>query len=216
LAANNQKDTEKNNAGGPNGGGQKALRPRRIGVLALQGAFAEHRRALEALGCTAVEVRKAEELENLDGLIIPGGESTTIGSLMAKWGLMEPLKGKIAAGFPVYGTCAGLILLAKEITGSDQPRLGVMDIQVLRNGYGRQVDSFEADLDIPALGPEPFAGVFIRAPIVQGAGPGVEVLAEWQGKPVLVRQGKLLGSTFHPELTSDLRLHRYFLQMLEE
>lgn len=199
-----------------NGGDKETMEPKRIGVLALQGAFAEHCRALEALGCTACEVRRVEELEDLDGLIIPGGESTTIGSLLVKWGLMEALKEKIIAGLPVYGTCAGLILLAKEIAGSAQPRLGVMDIQVLRNGYGRQVDSFEADLDIAVLGPEPFVGVFIRAPIIQEVGPGVEVLAEWEGYPVLVRQGKLLASTFHPELTNDLRLHRYFLQMVEK
>jgi 5'-phosphate synthase pdxT subunit len=190
-------------------------RPIRIGVLAMQGAFIEHCRMMEKLGCECRQVRKPEDLEGLHGLIIPGGESTTIGKLMDKFKLFSALQEKVRQGLPVYGTCAGLILLAKEITGSTQPRLGFMDISVQRNGYGRQIDSFEADLSAPLLGDNPFHAVFIRAPFIEKAGPEVEVLAELDKRPVLARQGKMLVSSFHPELTDDLRIHELFLQMVK-
>ncbi len=184
-----------------------------VGVLAMQGAFREHALAVSACGCAVTEVRHAADLERIRALIIPGGESTAIGRLLQAFGLGEELKARIEAGLPVFGTCAGAILLAKEIVGSDQFRLGVMDIRVRRNAYGRQVDSFEVPLEIPVLGDAPFPGVFIRAPQIEAVAPGVEVLASYQGKVVLARQGKLLAATFHPELTPDLRVHRYFLEM---
>jgi len=181
-----------------------------VGVLALQGAFIEHIQTLRHLGLEAVEVRLPEQLNGLDALIIPGGESTTIGKLAATYGLLEPLR-QFAADKPVWGTCAGMIMLARDI-GRDQPILGVMDIAVNRNAFGRQVDSFEADLSIAAIGPEPFHAVFIRAPIVSRVEDGVEVLARLDGGPIVaVRQGKALATAFHPELTPDDRLHRYFL-----
>lgn len=165
------------------------------------------------LGAEGVPVKYVRDLEGLDGLILPGGESTTLGKLMAKHGLDAAIKERAEAGLPVYGTCAGLILLARDIPGSEQPRLGLMDITVKRNAYGRQVDSFETDLDIPALGETPFRAVFIRAPYIEAVGPGVEVLAEHGGKIVAARQGRYLVSAFHPELTGDPRLHAYFLEM---
>lgn len=184
-----------------------------VGVLAMQGAFREHALALSACGCTVTEVRRPADLEQVQALVIPGGESTAIGRLLQAFGLGEELRARIEAGLPVFGTCAGAILLAKEIAGSNQYRLGVMDIRVRRNAYGRQVESFEAPLEIPVLGEETFPGVFIRAPQIEAVGPGVEVLATYQGKVVLARQGRLLAATFHPELTSDLRVHRYFLEL---
>lgn len=180
----------------------------------MQGAFIEHCRSLEECGCRAVEVRWPQQLDEVDGLIIPGGESTTIGKLLELYGFPSVIKEKIQAGMPVYGTCAGLILLAQDIVESDQPRLGMMDISVLRNGYGRQVDSFEAELDIEALGEPPFRGVFIRAPLITRVGPGVRVLGSFDGAPVVAREGNLLVSSFHPELTGDVRLHRYFVEMV--
>lgn len=183
----------------------------RVGVLALQGAFREHKWALERLGVSAPLVLKAADLAAIDALIIPGGESTTIGRLLNVFGLMEPLLARVAAGLPVFGTCAGMVLLAREIEGSAQPRLGVMDVTVRRNAFGRQVDSFEIDLMVSVLGPPPFRGVFIRAPYITQVGPGVEVLASLAEKVILVRQGRLLAASFHPELTDDLRLHRYFV-----
>lgn len=181
-----------------------------VGVLALQGAFIEHIKTLRRLGVEAVEVRLPEQLAALDALIIPGGESTTIGKLASTYGLLEPLR-QFAAEKPVWGTCAGMIMLARDI-GRDQPLLGVMDIAVDRNAFGRQADSFEADLPIPAIGVEPFHAVFIRAPIVTHMENGVEVLARLEDGPVVaVRQGKALATAFHPELTPDDRLHRYFL-----
>lgn len=185
---------------------------KKVGVLALQGAFREHRWALERLGVPALLVNKPEELGAIEALIIPGGESTTIGRLLSVFGLMEPLRERVRAGMAIFGTCAGMILLAKEIEGSQQPRLGLMDVTVRRNAFGRQVDSFETDLEIPVLGERPFRGVFIRAPYITRVGPGVEVLARLEEKIVLVRQGRLLAAAFHPELTEDLRLHRYFLE----
>jgi 5'-phosphate synthase pdxT subunit len=169
---------------------------------------------LESVGCEALPVKRVEHLEGLDGLILPGGESTTLGKLMVRHGLDVAVRQRAAAGLPVYGTCAGLILLAKEIPGSAQPRLGLMDLRVKRNAYGRQVDSFETDLIIPAIGDEPFRAVFIRAPYLESVGAGVEVLAEHAGQAVLARQGRFLVSTFHPELTEDRRLHAYFVDLV--
>jgi 5'-phosphate synthase pdxT subunit len=189
----------------------------RIGVLALQGDFAEHIAILTRLGVEGRQVRLPKDLAGLDGLIIPGGESTTIGRLMADYGLLEPIRALTTGGFPTWGTCAGLILLAREATEPDVSALTAMDIVVERNAYGRQVDSFEAELDVPALGSPPFRAVFIRAPIVREVGPQVEVLARLDGgMPVAVRQGHLLATAFHPELTDDLRFHEYFLRMAEE
>lgn len=183
-----------------------------IGVLALQGDFHEHREALRRLEVAAPEVRLPQDLMGLDGLIIPGGESTTIVRLMRSSELLEPLRKLAASDFPIWGTCAGMILLAKRLDGTGVPALEAMDITVRRNAFGRQVDSFEADLPIPALGDPPFHAVFIRAPIVEEVGPGVEVLARLSdGTPVAARQGRLLATAFHPELTPDVRLHRLFL-----
>lgn len=186
----------------------------RIGVLALQGDFAEHIAMLRRIGVETREVRLPHELEGLDGLIVPGGESTTIGKLAVAFGLMEPIRAFAAAGRPIWGTCAGMIFLAREALDGvpGQPLLGLMDITVVRNGFGRQVDSFEADLEVPVLGDPPFRGVFIRAPYVQRWGEAVEVLARLDtGQVVAVRQEKLLATAFHPELTDDERFHRYFL-----
>jgi 5'-phosphate synthase pdxT subunit len=179
----------------------------RIGVLDLQGAVREHLHMLTGLGAEAVPVKYARDLEGLGGLILPGGESTTLGKLMGKYGIDVAVKERAEQGLPIYGTCAGLILLAKEIPGSEQPRLGLMDITVRRNGYGRQVDSFETDLAIPVLGEDPFRAVFIRAPYIEAVAPKVEVLAEHGEKIVAARQGRCLVSAFHPELTGDARMH---------
>lgn len=187
-----------------------------IGVLALQGAFREHIKMLKKCGAEAVEVRKPEELKDLDGLIIPGGESTTIGKLMVEWGLLEEIKAKAAKGMVLYGTCAGMILLSKEIIGSDQPRLGLLDATVQRNAFGRQRESFEADMDVPELGPKPLRAVFIRAPYIEKVGPNVKVLAVVNGKIVIARQGNILVTAFHPELTDDTRIHQYFLNMIKK
>lgn len=188
-----------------------------IGVLALQGAFIEHENILARLGVEAVEVRLPRHLEGLDGLIIPGGESTAIGKLAVKWQLVEPIRALAQAGCLVWGACAGMILMAKEIVDGDQPSLELMDITVRRNAFGRQVDSFEADLAVPVLGEEPFHAVFIRAPLIERIGKGVEILARLQGETVVAaRQGNLLATAFHPELTGDDRFHRYFLTLGEE
>ena len=186
----------------------------KIGVLALQGAVTEHTQMLSALGAEAVPVRLPAELDSLDALIIPGGESTTIGKLLSDYGLMEPIRRLAKKGFPIFGTCAGLVLLAKKVPNLQMESIGMMDIEVKRNAFGRQVDSFEADLKIPALHNGNFHGVFIRAPIIEKAERGVEVLCQLNGKPVAVRQGKLLACAFHPELTDDLRLHKYFLKLV--
>jgi 5'-phosphate synthase pdxT subunit len=187
----------------------------KIGVLALQGAFREHVEALRELGVEAVEVRLPRHLSGLDGLIIPGGESTTIGKLAAHYGLQEAITQYAQKGRPLYGTCAGMIMLSRDI-GRDQPLFGMMDIRVERNAYGRQLDSFETDIEVPALGNEPFRAVFIRAPRIESVGDDVDVLARLDdGTPVAARQGNMLVTAFHPELTSDLRFHRYFLAMVE-
>jgi pyridoxal 5'-phosphate synthase pdxT subunit len=177
----------------------------RIGVLAVQGNFREHAAVLRRLGAEPVEVRKAEELEGLDGLIVPGGESTAIARLMRIYGLEEAIR--LFPG-PIFGTCAGLILLGRD-------RLGLVDVGVARNAYGRQVASFEADLELEG-DDEPLRGVFIRAPRVADAGPEVEVLAELDGEPVLLRQGRFLVASFHPELTDDTRVHERFLDLVRE
>lgn len=189
----------------------------RIGVLALQGDFAEHLIALQALGVDAIEVRTLEQLRGVNGLIIPGGESTTIARLLIAFNLLEPLRELIAKGLPVWGTCAGAILLAKHVPNLDRPPLAVMDITVERNAFGRQVDSFEADLDVAGIEGEPLRAIFIRAPIIRRAGRGVQVLASLEdGTIVAAREGRLLATSFHPELTDDRRMHGLFLQMVEE
>jgi len=186
-----------------------------IGVLALQGDFREHRRVLEGLGVDAPEVRLPGDLEGADGLIIPGGESTTISRLLRTSHLLEPLRKLAGDGFPLWGTCAGMILLAKRLDETGIPALEAMDIGVRRNAFGRQVDSFEADLPVPALGDPLYRAVFIRAPIIEDVGPAVEVLARLpDGTPVAARQGRLLATAFHPELTSDSRFHRFFLEQV--
>lgn len=188
----------------------------KIGVLALQGDVVEHERALRRAGADAARVRRVEELGDVDGLVIPGGESTTVGMLLERFGLMEPLRQRIREGMPVFGTCTGVILLAREIEGSRQPRIGAMDISVERNAYGRQVDSFETDVPVPEIGSEPVRAVFIRAPQIKSVSPEVEVLANGERGPLLVRQGKLLGATFHPELTDDPRVHELFVRMVRK
>jgi 5'-phosphate synthase pdxT subunit len=185
----------------------------KIGVLDLQGAVAEHLNMLELCGVQPVAVKRREELEKLQGLIIPGGESTAIGKLMVKYGFVETIKKLALRGLPIYGTCAGLILLASHLIEGDQPLLELMDIEANRNAFGRQVDSFESELDIPALGDEPFPGVFIRAPWIVQAGPTVKVLSRYRDKIIMAQEGALLVTAFHPELTSDLRVHRYFVDM---
>lgn len=187
---------------------------RRVGVLAIQGDVAEHEAALRRLGVSSVRVRRTADLADLDGLILPGGESTTIGRLMAEAGLVAPVRSFIAAGRPVWGTCAGLILLAARTDGP-QEVVGGLDITVRRNAFGRQVDSFEMDLELRGVpGAEPFRAVFIRAPAVTAVGPAVDVLAQLApDRIVAVRQGHVLGTAFHPELTADDRLHRLFLAL---
>jgi 5'-phosphate synthase pdxT subunit len=185
-----------------------------VGVLSLQGAFVEHLDMLRRLGVAGREVRLPRDLNGLDALILPGGESTTIGKLAVAYGLVAPMRRMIEAGLPVWGTCAGMILLARDV-GADQPLLGCMDVVVDRNAFGRQVDSFEIGLTVPALGEKPFQSVFIRAPRIRSAGPGVQVLATLpDGKIVAARQGNMLVTAFHPELTNDDRWHRYFLSMI--
>ncbi len=186
----------------------------RIGILALQGDVREHRNALERLGAEVVEVRRPTELDEIDGLVIPGGESTTIGRLATLYGLIDPLRKHLRSGLPAFGTCAGMIFLANGVDGAPQPQLEVLDATVRRNAWGRQNESFEADLEINGL-VDPFHAVFIRAPWIEEIGDDVEVLATWGGHPVMVRQGGLLASSFHPELTGDSRVHELFLTMIE-
>jgi 5'-phosphate synthase pdxT subunit len=186
-----------------------------IGVLALQGDFREHREVLDRLGVTAPEVRVAKDLVGLDALIIPGGESTTIVKLMQSSRLLDPLRKLATDGFPMWGTCAGMILLAKRLDETGTPALQAMDIHVRRNAFGRQVDSFETNLSIAGLDGGPFRAVFIRAPIIEDVSPAVEVLARLaDGTPVAARQGRLLATAFHPELTRDVRLHRFFVERI--
>ncbi|MCC6446547.1 MAG: pyridoxal 5'-phosphate synthase glutaminase subunit PdxT [Armatimonadetes bacterium] len=187
----------------------------KIGVLALQGDFREHLEMLGRIGVEGLPIRTVEEFARTDGLIIPGGESTTVGKLMARYGLDSAITGRaLKEGFPIYGTCAGLILLAKRIVGSDQARLGLMDVTVERNAYGRQVDSFEAEINVPAIGDTPVQGVFIRAPVIREVSGSAEALARFEDHIVLARQGNLLAGSFHPELTDDDRVHRYFADIV--
>ena len=186
----------------------------KVGVLALQGAWQRHAEALTALGAHAVEVRTPQDLGGIDGLILPGGESTTMSKLLDISGLYEPVAERLADGMPAFGTCAGMILLAGEILDGrpDQRSFGVLDMAVRRNAFGRQVDSFEADVSVDGLAGGGFPAVFIRAPVIDRVGDGVEVLASVGGHPVLCRQGPVLAAAFHPELSDDLRLHQLFLE----
>ncbi|MGO4698346.1 pyridoxal 5'-phosphate synthase glutaminase subunit PdxT [Paenibacillus sp. FSL K6-3182] len=187
----------------------------KIGVLALQGAVAEHIRSLEAAGAEAVAVKRVEQLEELQGLVIPGGESTTIGKLMRNYGFMEAIKDFSAQGKPLFGTCAGLIVLADEIEGQEDAHLRLMDMTVARNAFGRQQESFETDLDVKGID-EPVRAVFIRAPLIKKVGAGVDVLSTYRDEIVTARQGHLLAVSYHPELTDDYRLHAYFVDMVKE
>ncbi|MGF7186515.1 5'-phosphate synthase pdxT subunit [Desulfitispora alkaliphila] len=188
----------------------------KIGILALQGAFREHIKSLEQCGCETIEIRTVNDLNEIDGLVIPGGESTTIGKLLCDFKMMDDIKTKVENGMPIFGTCAGLIILAKDIHESEQPRLGLMDISAKSNAFGRQVDSFEVDINIDVLGEKSFPAVFIRAPYIEKVEPNVGILAEYRDKIVMARQGNVLACAFHPELTDDLRVHQYFLQIVAE
>ncbi len=187
----------------------------KVGILALQGAVREHAASLKRCGAEAVEVKAADELKGLDGLILPGGESTTMRRLIDTYDLMKPLKQFVSLDRPVFGTCAGLILLAERIAGSDTCHIGMMNITVERNSFGRQVNSFEAPLNIKDVG-RGFPGVFIRAPHISETGEGVEVMCEYDGRIVMARQNNLLGCAFHPELTGDQRVMSYFVKMVRE
>lgn len=187
-----------------------------IGVLALQGAFASHQRRLDELGVASRQVRTPADLDGVDALVMPGGESTTMSKLLVSSGLFDPIAARLAGGMPTLGTCAGMILLAAEVLDGrpDQRSFGAIDIAVRRNGYGRQVDSFETELHVAGLGPPTFHGVFIRAPKVERVGPGVEVLSEHDGVPVLLRSGRVSVAAFHPELAGDARVHAQFVQSI--
>lgn len=189
----------------------------RIGVLALQGAFREHLQTLAAIGVEGVPVRLPADLEGVAGLILPGGESTTMRRLIERWQLREPLLAVARSGAPVFGTCAGMIVLAREIAGGEPPILPVLDITVERNAFGRQLDSFEADLAVPVLGDQPVHGVFIRAPIVDRTGPDVDILARLDdGRIVAVRERNVIATAFHPELAGETRFHRLVATMAAE
>ena len=189
-----------------------------IGVLALQGAFASHQQRLAELGASTRQVRTPADLDGVDALVMPGGESTTMSKLLLSSGLFDAIDARLRDGLPVFGTCAGMILLATEVLDGrpDQRSFGAIDIAVRRNGYGRQVDSFEADLDVPSVPGGPFHGVFIRAPKVERVGAGVEVLAEHEGVPVLARSGRVTVASFHPELANDARLHAAFVEHIQQ
>jgi 5'-phosphate synthase pdxT subunit len=187
----------------------------KIGVLALQGDFKEHETVLENLGVEVCEVRLPAHLEGLDGLILPGGESTTFAKLANRFGLIEPLR-QLSESMPMWGTCAGLVFMARNV-GTDQPVLGILDIVVERNAFGRQVDSFEEDLELSGVEGGPFHGIFIRAPLVREVGPDIEILCRLnRGKIVAVRKGHLMATSFHPELTDDRRIHEYFLRIVAD
>jgi 5'-phosphate synthase pdxT subunit len=191
----------------------------RIGILAMQGAFAEHGKALARIGAESIEIRLGNQLEDLDGLIIPGGESTTIGQIADEWHLIEPLRAFARSGRPMWGTCAGMILMANEVLDGvpGQPLLHLMDIVVRRHAFGRQVESFETGLEVPALGQSRYPAVFIRAPLIERIGPGVHALARLEdGRIVAAQQGNLLVTAFHPELTADDRFHQYFIRLSEK
>ncbi|HEY7822065.1 MAG TPA: pyridoxal 5'-phosphate synthase glutaminase subunit PdxT [Acidimicrobiia bacterium] len=185
----------------------------RVGVLALQGDVREHMRLLETLGADATSVKTPEQLDSVEGLVIPGGESTTIRKMAGRFGLLEPLRSAAENGLPIYGTCAGMILLGGAVTEGDQPLLGILDVVVKRNAFGRQNESFEADLDIAGLD-TPLHAVFIRAPWIEKVGSEVEILSEVDDHPVMVRQGSILATSFHPELTGDGRIHQMLLDLI--
>jgi 5'-phosphate synthase pdxT subunit len=185
-----------------------------VGVLALQGDVVEHMRALAAGGTRAREVKTERDLAAVDALIIPGGESTTVTKLLNRFGLVAPIKARVHAGMPLWGTCMGMIVAAHDVAGLDQETLDLIDITVRRNAFGRQIASAEVELPIPVLGRVPFPAIFIRAPWIERAGPGVEVLATHEGHGVFVRQGNVMGTSFHPELTADPRVHRFFAGMI--
>ena len=185
-----------------------------IGVLSLQGDVEEHMDALVALKIEPLGVKTPEDLAVVDGLIIPGGESTTVGEMLNRFGLAKPLEQRVAAGMPVWGTCMGMIVLAKKVQGSTQPTLGMLSIEVKRNAFGRQVESAEVPLDITGVEGKPFPAIFIRAPWIESAWDDARVLARLDGHGVMVRQKRILGTSFHPELTEDRRVHRYFSEMV--
>ena len=192
-------------------------RPLRVGVLGLQGDFAEHLRTLRRLGADAIDVRRPEQLDEIDALIIPGGESTTIGKLAERYGFIPKLRDRVVHGMPLWGTCAGAIFIAKDVPGHPHPLASLMDIAVERNAFGRQIDSFEEDLDVRGMAGGPFHAVFIRAPKITSTAEGVDVLATLHdGTVVAAREGKLLATSFHPELTNDDRFHQLFLRMAED
>ena len=187
-----------------------------IGVLALQGDVVEHIAALEHAGARAVAVKTREQLDAVDGLVIPGGESTTVMKLLARFDLADPIVKRVHAGMPLWGTCMGMIVAAHDVAGLEQPTLDLIDITVRRNAFGRQNDSAEVALVIPAIGPEPFPAIFIRAPWIERVGPSVELLAQRDGHGVMVRSGNVLGTSFHPELTGDTRIHAFFLEIVRK
>jgi len=184
---------------------------KRVGVLALQGDYAAHERAIERAGAEPFEVRSLADIDAAEALVLPGGESTVMGNLLVRFGLLDRLVERIAAGLPVFGTCAGLILLASRVEGYSQPGIGLLDVTVRRNAYGRQVFSFRTPIRTTVPGAENLEAVFIRAPRITACGPKVEVLAEYEGSPILVRQGNILGATFHPELVDGAVIHRYLI-----
>jgi len=189
----------------------------KIGVLAVQGAFIEHLRTYRSIGVEAVEVRLPDDLEGVSGLTLPGGESTTMRRLIDRWGLRQPIMDLAESGAPIFGTCAGMILLAREIGSGEPPVLPLLDVTVQRNAFGRQLDSFEADLQVPMLGDEPVHGVFIRAPVIDRVGPGVEVMATLDdGRIVAVRERNIIATAFHPELAGETRFHRLVATMAAE
>jgi pyridoxal 5'-phosphate synthase pdxT subunit len=187
----------------------------KIGVLALQGDVVEHIAALERAGARAIAVKTLDELAQSDGLVIPGGESTTVMKLLDRFGLGGPIVTRVRGGMPLWGTCMGMIVAAHDVAGMDQPTLDLIDISVRRNAFGRQNESAEVALSVPVLGPEPFPAIFIRAPWIERVGKDVDLLAQRDGHGVMVRQGNVLGTSFHPELTSDPRVHAYFLKMVD-
>jgi 5'-phosphate synthase pdxT subunit len=189
----------------------------KIGVLALQGAFAEHVAALRAIGVEAVEVRLPEQLDDVDGLIIPGGESTTMRNLIRRWNMREPILALAERGAPLFGTCAGMIVLSRQIEGGEEPILPLLDVTVERNAFGRQLDSFETDLSVPLLGDTPVHAVFIRAPVIESVGPDVDVIARLDdGRIVAVRERNIVATSFHPELAGETRFHRLIATMAAE
>ncbi len=198
----------------PSAAGRNSTKTARVGVLGLQGDFSEHLATLRGLGAEGVDVRRPEQLDDIDALIIPGGESTTIGKLAQNYGIIPKLRERAARGMPVWGTCAGAIFLAKDVPGHPHPLAELMDITVERNAFGRQIDSFEADIEVEGMAGGPFHAVFIRAPKITRTGPGVVILARLRdGTVVAVRDGTLLATSFHPELTRDVRFHRLFLSL---